>query len=218
MDEGFLLSEQAVRKTAEAIQQIRGMIPTGGRGAQGMPPDKLWYKVQTNEGAGAYTLRKQEWNASTHKFQNVTNTNDPEYGFYVTGYDCQGNTDGQVGDLVAGWKLVVDGAWVTLIDLAGAATKSFFAVRVLKTGGAAGNKTTQCAFVYTVKDLDGNVMNKKRDGSGDPATGMTPDKPRPSVGKMVAPPDDTYYGLAFWHGEDLTLWDAGETYDPTPCP
>ncbi len=218
MAANVLLTLRSVQILRQIVRDSRGgpagFVPRRGRF---FPYRKLWYKIVTNVGAGEYTLAKQAWNTTSKVFENVTDTQDPEYNLNVTGYDCLGQADGQVGTLVQGWKLCINGTWVTLIDL-GPAAGELFAVRVLKTSGSAGNKTTQCSFVYTVKDLAGNVMNQKRDGSGDPATGMTPEKPRPATGKMVAPPDDTYYGLAFWHGVDLTLWDAGEIYDPTPCP
>ncbi len=92
--------------------------------------------------------------------------------------------------------------------------KYLFAVKVVKDGGEAGNKTTKCSFTYTVKTLAGNTM--KKNAAGDAATGMEPAINTPTVGKMDPPADNTY-GFAFWDGTDLVLKNANETLAPAPC-
>ena len=84
--------------------------------------------------------------------------------------------------------------------------EALFAVEVTKTSGSAGDKTTQCSFVYTVKTLGGS------------GTGMTPKKKRPSVGKMGAPAAASI-GLAYYDEDgDVQLFDANETLAPQVCP
>ncbi len=79
-----------------------------------------------------------------------------------------------------------------------------FPVKVTKTGGSAGSKTTQCTFTYTVKDLDDVELG----------TVMTPAKERPAKGKLV---NADGYATAFYDGDDLVLFDANETLAPGPC-
>ena len=79
-----------------------------------------------------------------------------------------------------------------------------FAVRVRQAGGSAGSATTQCSFTYEVYSLAGEIL------ADSVVTPMTPQHPRPSVGRMVAPSNDSY-GIAFLEEtEVLVLWDVGE--------
>jgi hypothetical protein len=84
-----------------------------------------------------------------------------------------------------------------------------FPVLVTQTGGAAGDATTQCSFVYDVTLVTGDPFGE----------GMAPVKPRPEFGKMVAPATDSY-GLAFVDESagGPVLWDAGEVPAVAVCP
>lgn len=95
------------------------------------------------------------------------------------------------------------------------AQPGFFPVVVALDGGSAGTATTQCTFTYTLKDFLGNVLNK---GNGSPATGMTPKRPRPAKGKMVAQPVSlSSHGVAYQDRNGLQLWDAGEVPAVKTC-
>lgn len=82
-----------------------------------------------------------------------------------------------------------------------------FPVKVGKTGGDAGDLTTQCSFVYAVWDRQGNVLG----------TNMTPLKPRPALGPLVAQTGSSHYGLGFYDGSAFYLWTAGEVEDVEAC-
>jgi hypothetical protein len=77
-------------------------------------------------------------------------------------------------------------------------------------GGGPGSATGPCTFTYTVKQIhDGAVLG----------TALTPKKPRPAIGKMLTPTEETNYGQCFYDEQNVfQLWDAGEVLDLRPCP
>lgn len=81
-----------------------------------------------------------------------------------------------------------------------------FPVKVRKTGGSAGSKTTQCSFVYEVKDANGYVLG----------TNMTPLLQRPPTGKMKAPADNSV-GAGYWDNTTFRLFNANEVIDTKTC-
>lgn len=82
---------------------------------------------------------------------------------------------------------------------------ALFAVKVVKTGGSNGNKTTAASWTYTVKTLAGKTIT----------TGTSLTRPRPKGTATVQA--DNSYGLAFYDGSTLILWDAGEIYGTGAC-
>ena len=122
MIEGYQLSEQAVRKIAEAARIIEslglGSAALAGGGRRNSRPiryRKTFYRIVTDAGGGAYTLRKQAWSTSTDALADVTDADDPEYGLNQAGYDYLGQADGEVDAIVPGWKVYVDGEPVLLV-------------------------------------------------------------------------------------------------------
>ena len=98
----------------------------------------------------------------------------------------------------------IEGVLVSLFASAG----QLFPVKVYKTGGATGDKTTKCAYVYTVKALDETT---------ELGTSMTPAKPRQTVGYYTAPSDGDY-GLGFYDATGtFVLFDANEIPDAEAC-
>jgi hypothetical protein len=81
-----------------------------------------------------------------------------------------------------------------------------FPVKIAKDGGAQGTQTAAATWTYTVKTLAGDTIKATV-----PLT-----RPRP-VGTATVQADDSY-GLAFYAGGDIKLWDAGEIYGAAPCP
>ena len=83
-----------------------------------------------------------------------------------------------------------------------------FIINIVEDGtGAAGSKTTQCTFKYTVKSRTGESL----------ATGVTSKKRRPNLGKLSAADDDTE-GKAYMDSSDaIQLWDANETLVALAC-
>lgn len=71
-----------------------------------------------------------------------------------------------------------------------------FPVTVTQTGGSNGSKTSAASYTYTVKTLDGTTIG----------TSVALAKTRP-YGLVTA---GSTYGLAFYDGTTLKLWDAGE--------
>ena len=90
-----------------------------------------------------------------------------------------------------------------------AAQPTLFAVKITKTGGADGTSTTQATWSYTVKDLLGVTLgtsvNLRNTANGN----------RPN-GKTTFQSADSY-GLAFYDGATLVLWDAGEVPTVDTC-
>jgi hypothetical protein len=125
----YQLSEDAARNLAEIVRAYKaGKL--GGNLAQvrRRPPgpyQPIWYRLLTDEGAGTYTARRQEWNFQTEAFQDVADEDHPEYGLDVTVYDHRGrdgaatDADGDPGDglLVHGWRITADDEPVTLVDV-----------------------------------------------------------------------------------------------------
>lgn len=71
-----------------------------------------------------------------------------------------------------------------------------FVVTVTQVGGSNGTQSTAASYTYDVKDLLGNTL----------ATAVALARPRPN-GAVSA---GNGYGLAFYDGNSLKLWDAGE--------
>jgi hypothetical protein len=81
-----------------------------------------------------------------------------------------------------------------------------FPVKIAKDGGSQGTQSAAATWTYTVKTLAGDTIKATV-----PLT-----RPRP-VGTATVQADDSY-GLAFYAGGDIKLWDAGEIYGAAPCP
>lgn len=82
---------------------------------------------------------------------------------------------------------------------------SLFLVKVTKDGGSNGNKTTAATWTYTVKNLAGSTIG----------TTVALTRPRP-YGTATYQAADSY-GIAFYDGATLKLWDAGEIYGTGGC-
>ncbi len=78
--------------------------------------------------------------------------------------------------------------------------KGFF-VKVQKDGGADGTSTSAASWTYTVRTLD---------ASSTLGTSVEVVRPRNAAGKVDYQSGSTGYGVAFWDGNTLKLWDAGE--------
>lgn len=83
----------------------------------------------------------------------------------------------------------------------------FFPVKLVEVGGASGDYTTACTYIYDVKSLDG-------------ATTLAEDMPpewRPAVpGKLTS--GDNMIGQAYYNKDgDLVLFSAAESYVPEAC-
>ena len=124
---GYELSEAAVRKLAEIVRAYSA----GRLGTRTAPPASPrrdapytpeFYRLAVNAGDGAYTLRKQEWDADTDEMINLADGFDPDYNLDIDGFDYQGRADGVAGaagtgQIVRGWRLFIDDAWITLVDV-----------------------------------------------------------------------------------------------------
>lgn len=81
-----------------------------------------------------------------------------------------------------------------------------FMVNLTQDGGSAGDQSTQCSFTYTVTDIHGNQL----------ATSATPNKQRPTIGKMVS--GDGLVGSGYFTASGaFVLQDANETLDTGAC-
>lgn len=89
---------------------------------------------------------------------------------------------------------------------AGGASAVVFPVTVEKTGGSDGTATTTASWTYTVKNLLGQTIG----------TGVAVTRPRPN-GKMTYQAGSAGFGLAFYSGTTLKLWDAGEVPTTGAC-
>ncbi len=85
-----------------------------------------------------------------------------------------------------------------------AAVVGLFAVKVTKDGGSDGTVSTAATWTYTVVDLAGKQLGET----------VTVAHVRPK-GKMTF---GTSYGIAFYDGSTLILWDAGEYPGSGACP
>jgi hypothetical protein len=84
--------------------------------------------------------------------------------------------------------------------------RAMFPVKIAYDGGDDGTGTTAAAYTYTVTSLGGTELG----------TGISVVKPRPN-GSMTYQTGDDAYGVAFYDGTDLKLWDAGELPGTTEC-
>jgi len=105
------------------------------------------------------------------------------------------------------WRATGTGDRISLVKL-GTAPTVLFPVKVVKTGGSAGDATTKCSFTYTANDQSGVVLG----------TVLSPKKERPALGAMASPTTDPLWGSGFY---DLTgafvLFDANEVLSTEAC-
>lgn len=91
-----------------------------------------------------------------------------------------------------------------------------FPVRVVQSGGSAGDATTKATFTYVVRSLFGEILDDTD------TTPIRPEYQRPT-GKLIAPtssPTDSGnpYGMAFWdENHILHLWDVSEVESTAIC-
>lgn len=88
-----------------------------------------------------------------------------------------------------------------------------FAVKVEQTGGSNGTDTTTASYTYTVRTLPWNGTS----GGETLGTNVPVSRPREN-GFVTVQAGSTGYGLAFYDGSTLRLWDAGEIYGTEECP
>ena len=122
---------------------------------------------------------------------------------------------------VSGREDIRTGAYVFLIDenagdgvqvfwfIAPTTPDATFAVKVEQTGGSG---TPTANFTYTVRTLPWNGTS----GGATLGTGVAVSRPRPAMA-MIAQSGSTGYGIAFYDGATLRLWDAGEVIDVEGC-
>jgi hypothetical protein len=88
-----------------------------------------------------------------------------------------------------------------------------FPVKVQQTGGSNGTDTTAATYTYTVRTLAWNGTS----GGETLGTGVALSRPR-EIGFVTVQAGSTGYGVAFYDGLTLRLWDAGEIYGTEECP
>lgn len=81
-----------------------------------------------------------------------------------------------------------------------------FAVIVSNAAGTNGTKTTKANYTYTVTALTGEQLG----------TAVPLARPRPN-GQVTTLSGSPAYGVAFYDGENLRLWDAGEIPSTGGC-
>lgn len=94
---------------------------------------------------------------------------------------------------------------VRYVFFGGSGGGGVFPVKITKTGGSNGTKTTTASWVYTVTTLAGTTIG----------TSVVLTRPRPK-GTATFQVSDSY-GEAFYDGAALVLWDAGEIYGTGTC-
>ena len=126
---------------------------------------------------------------------------------------------------VSGREDIATDSYVLLIDenagdgvqvfwfLATSNPSSTFAVKVEQTGGSNGTDTTTASYTYTVRTLPWNGTS----GGETLGTGVVVSRPR-EIGFVTVQAGSTGYGVAFYDGLTLRLWDAGEIYGTEECP
>jgi hypothetical protein len=88
-----------------------------------------------------------------------------------------------------------------------------FPVRVQQVGGVDGTKTAAASWTYDIYAPSGDPTAEPSDGQLiQEATALA--HPRP-FGKAIP---GNNYGLAFYDGSTLILWNAGEVYGTGDCP
>ncbi|HUX00924.1 MAG TPA: hypothetical protein VMY35_08080, partial [Phycisphaerae bacterium] len=126
MAKSYEISEGAARKLAKLVRDHEGggHERPGGPGRQRHVQYKpAFYRLATDEGDGEYAAYAQAWNAENGEFADVADTHHPEYNRAVAVLDIRGRDGAAVGAagiglIVHGWKVWVNGEWITLVDIA----------------------------------------------------------------------------------------------------
>lgn len=162
-------------------------------------------KITSNEGSGEYKITQMWWDGSAWY---------SAVGVGLVTADARDFQD-RVGGIVSTTPVRFwaqekkTGGIEILIDIGGA--HQIFAVQVTKTAGVAGNSTTLCTYVYTVKDVSGTT---------ELGTSKVPKKWRNTDAKrkMLFPVAGSI-GLAYYdESGTIQLFDANEVPYITVCP
>lgn len=81
-----------------------------------------------------------------------------------------------------------------------------FPVKIENDGGSQGTSTTAATWTYKIKTLNADLIQ----------SGVGLSRPRPLGTATVQ--GVNAYGVAFYAGGSIILWDAGEIYGANPCP
>lgn len=119
--EKYLLSEGLMRRVADVVRWAEGRMAgadlrTGaGQLTHGRPP-KNYFRIVSNDGSGAYTVRQQTWSESGLTLGDAASWH--EYtGKDLTGYDVRADAGGAAGEVVAGWWAWTGTQWTLLLDI-----------------------------------------------------------------------------------------------------
>jgi hypothetical protein len=196
--------------SASALESIREAVANGIFGTQALQPQyrpPFVARITGSSGA-AFAWNEQgqtasdTWTTLTGGRSGTTSVN--------PAYELNGSISLATNTLV----------WMHQeIDTTGAlrywfiAPGGMFPVKVEKTSGAQGTDTTTAEFVYTVRTLAWNGTS----GGETLGTDVPLSRPR-EIGFVTAQAGSTGYGVAFYDGLTLRLWDAGEIYGTEECP
>ncbi|HEV7299204.1 MAG TPA: hypothetical protein VGN72_07555 [Tepidisphaeraceae bacterium] len=171
-----------------------------------VPSDEFWIQL-TAEGtgtlAGWYSWKLVYFNPVTNAWADVDpavtgTTNAREQNQSSGLYSAATNLPQRYRARTHGYNASGDPVYLF------AGTGQIFPVKVTKTGGAGGSKTTAASWTYTVSTI----------GDIEIGTAVAVGRPRP-LGAMAF---GTGYGLAFYNQTGaLVLWDAGETPGSGGC-
>jgi hypothetical protein len=165
-------------------------------------------KITGSSGTG-YTFIEQ-WATDATTFGDLPNGRTDNAGanllYEVNG--VQGIPDNSIV-FVTPTRPSTNGPTVYFFSASTAGGASVFPVKVEKTAG----DPFPATFVYTVRTLPWNGTS----GGEVLGTNVPPSRPRPNI-SMIAQGGSVGYGIAFYDGDTLILWDAGEVIDTDACP
>jgi hypothetical protein len=182
--------------------------PLGAEGAQIRRCPVVECKITARKNSsykGMYDAKM--WDSDNNKYSLSATITESDFGTLPSSANA---VVFNVADIGGTWKITVgdyvqgrligrysDGTdtppWLIIVN---SYPKGLFPVKVTQTGGSNGNKTTAASYTYTVNDLNNDQLG----------TSIALAKSRP-YGLVTA---GSTYGLAFYDGSTLKLWDAGE--------
>jgi hypothetical protein len=215
-DDAFKLDRPSARRVDRTIRKVLG--PQGARSGGGMPrgedsAETAWARLKDADAsdpvnyswAEVYQDDAGDWHeidggrSGTASVQPASAV-EPTSNYYADDPD---------GDVVLlrrrNVRAAADGTWSPGWVIV-SPTVGLFAVKVEKDGGSNGDAATAASYTYTVRTLYGRQLG----------TAVGQSRPRPK-GTATYQAGSDGYGLAFWEGDTLILWDAGEIVGTETC-
>jgi len=120
--ERYSFDERTARRLLEALawveaRRARGDVPSPREIVYPHRHAQEWFRITSNDGGGAYTVRQRTWSESSGALADAAAGEHDYAALDLTGYDLRGSADGAADQDVAGWWVWTGTDWTLILDL-----------------------------------------------------------------------------------------------------